>query len=83
MVKELLQNDHRDAFSEALQFPQRKVADILRHTLEYFGQTHTKEDIEDLNRLLAWVLYGKRPFTLAELNAATGLESKSRRVSRY
>jgi hypothetical protein len=75
MVKELVQKDHKDAFSETVKFPQRKIADILRHTLEHFGQTHTKEDIDDLNRLLAWVLYSNRPLTLAELNAATGVES--------
>ena len=75
MIKELLQKDHVDEFSRTLKYPQRKVWDILLHTLEYFGQTHTSEDIDDLNRLLAWTLYSRRPLMLAELNAVTGLES--------
>lgn len=75
MVNELKQKDHLNLFSEALNNPPRDIAQILQDILKHFGHTHTIQEINDLNNLLAWVLYARRPLTLAEVNAAAGLES--------
>ena len=77
LLKQLSQNDHVDLFSEALETPPKDIQSILSQTLVHFGETHTAQDILDLNSLLAWVLHAKeQPLTLAQLNAATGVESK-------
>jgi hypothetical protein len=77
LLKQLLQNDHVDLFSEALEKPPEDIQSILNQTLVHFGETHTAQDIRDLNSLLAWVLHAKQqPLTLAQLNAATGVESE-------
>lgn len=75
MVNELSQKDHLNLFSEALNNPPRNIEQILQDILKHFGHTHTIQEINDLNNLLAWVLYAHRPLTLAEINAAAGLES--------
>jgi hypothetical protein len=75
MVNELGQIDHLNLFSEALDNPPRDIDQILQDILRHFGHTHTIQEINDLNNLLAWVLYARRPLTLAEVNAAVGLES--------
>lgn len=77
LLKRLAQKDHVDLFSEAINNPPSSISSILRETLLHFGQTHSVEDIIDLNTMLAWVLYARRhPLNLAELNAAIGLESE-------
>ncbi len=75
MVNELSQKDHLNLFSEALNNPPRDIGQILQDILKHFGHTHTIQEINDLNNLLAWVLYARRPLTLAEVNAAAGLEA--------
>jgi hypothetical protein len=76
MVNELAQKDHLHLFSDALNNPPRDVTQILQDILRHFGHTHTVQEINDLNGLLAWVLYARRPLKLAEVNAAVGLESE-------
>jgi len=76
ILKQLSQKDHIDLFSELLQDPPQDIQSILEGTLVHFGQTHTVQDIKDLNSLLSWVLYSTRGLSLAELNAAIGLESQ-------
>jgi hypothetical protein len=76
LLKQLAQKDHVDLFSEVLEMPPADIQCILRETLEHFGDTHTLHDIEDLNSLLAWVLYAYDSLTLAQLNAAIGIESE-------
>lgn len=75
MINELSQRDHLNSFSEALSNPPRDIEQTLQDILRHFGHTHTIQEIKDLNSLLAWVLYARRALTLAELNAAVGLES--------
>jgi len=76
LLKQLSQKDHIDLFTEILQDPPSDIQSILQQTIVHFGQTHTAQDIKDLNSILAWVLYGREALTLAQLNAAIGLESK-------
>jgi hypothetical protein len=76
LLKQLAQKDHVDLFSEVLEKPPADIHCILRETLEHFGDTHTLHDIKDLNSLLAWVLYAYESLTLAQLNAAIGMESE-------
>lgn len=75
LLKQLAQKDHVDLFSSVLDNPPKDIQNILEQTLAHFGQTHTAQDIEDFNCLLAWVLYGSETLSLAQLNAAIGLES--------
>lgn len=75
MANELSQKDHLNLFCEALSNPPRDIDQILQDILRHFGHTHTIQEINDLNNLLAWVLYARRSLTLAEINAAVGLES--------
>ena len=76
LLKQLSQKDHIDLFTEILQDPPQDIPSTLQQTLVHFGQTHTVQDIKDLNSILAWVLYGRETLTLAQLNAAIGLESE-------
>lgn len=74
MVKEMLYKDHLDVFRGALS--QTSVDNIIRRSLQQFGITHELQDIEDLNRLLTWVIYGRYgTFNVAELNAVAALDS--------
>jgi hypothetical protein len=75
LLKQLSQKDHIDLFTEILQDPPPDIQSILQQTLVHFGQTHMAQDIQDLNSIFAWVLYGRETLTLAQLNAAIGLES--------
>lgn len=75
LLKQLLEKDHISLFSDILENPPENITGILQHTVEHFGETHTKQDIKDLNSLLGWVSYAYAPLTLAELNAVIGIES--------
>ena len=76
LVKELLQKDHLFPLQAIFNQADREVEDVLRETLQHFGQTHDLQDIADLNRLQAWTLCAERPMTLAELNIVTAFESR-------
>ena len=75
LVKQLLKKDHLNVIQATFDQSDHQVADVLREILQNFGQTHELQDIEDLNRLLAWTLCAQRPMTLAELNMITAVES--------
>lgn len=73
-VKEMLLKDHVDVLRGSVS--QASVNDTIRRSLRHFGSTHDPQDIEDLNLLLTWVMYGEsNTSSLALLNAATALSS--------
>lgn len=51
---------------------------ITQATIAQLEERLSGEEVDELNELLSWVIYGMRPFTIDELNAALFLRSQRR-----
>lgn len=58
-MKQLAKKDHVDLFAQILNSPPTEIDNLLHQSLVQFGETHTVQDIKDINRLLSWILYAR------------------------
>jgi hypothetical protein len=75
LLKFLSSKEHTKTLLEALEKLPSSANEILQQSLFHFTETRTVEDIHDFDCLLGWVLCARRSLTLAELNAALGIEA--------
>ena len=76
MLNDLSKKTRESAMREALDKAPKGLTEMLRHVFEGFSATLTEEDASDLNDMLAWVAFAKRPLTLGEIDAVLRLKSE-------
>ncbi|KAF2725874.1 hypothetical protein K431DRAFT_54383 [Polychaeton citri CBS 116435] len=71
MIAELTQAakaGRESAIKQALNKAPRGLTPMLHHILQGYCSILSEEEVEDLNEMLGWVLFAKRPLTLGELD---------------
>ena len=67
IIKELATTHKVQQIDQILAKSPKGLSNTLRHVLQRFPNTMTKEEVAEFNELWAWIVCAKRPLTLAEL----------------